>query len=104
MVIEVRTYRLLPGTRDDFVRTMEQVLPLLAEFGIEVVSHGASLVDEDGHECAYLVRRFPSLDERERLEDAFYSSDAWRLGPREAIVSRIADCHTVVLDEAALRG
>ena len=103
MVIEVRTYRLRAGTREDFVAAMGAALPLLAEFGIEVVAHGPSLVDEDDMECAYLVRRFASLEQRDRLETAFYSSDAWRDGPREAIVSRIVEYHTVVLDEAALR-
>lgn len=96
--LEIRTYRLLPGTRTDFVQVMtEQAVPLLAEFGIRVVDCGASEVDEDGHEEAYLVRAFASIEERDRLEEKFYSSERWLDGPRDGIVSRIQTYHTIVL-------
>jgi len=101
MIVEIRTYRLHPGTRDDFVGTMRQVVPMLARHGIDVVDCGPSLVDEDGAEEAYLIRAFASLEERDRLEGAFYGSDEWRLGPREAIVSRIAHYHTIVIEASA---
>jgi len=98
-IIEIRTYRLKPGTRDEFVRVMRQEsLPLLASAGIRVLASGASLVDEDGHEEAYLIRAFDSLAARDTAEEAFYGSAAWREGPREAIVSRIEDYHTIVLE------
>jgi NIPSNAP len=98
-IIEIRTYRLVPGTRDDFLRVMREVaLPLLGEHGITVVRFGPSLVDEDGFEEAYLVRRFASVEERAALEDAFYGSDAWHKGPREDVVSRIETYHTIVID------
>lgn len=99
MILEIRTYRLKPGTREDFVRIMaERALPMLAEYGIDVVDHGPSLFDEDGAEEAYLMRAFASLAERDRLEDAFYSSRVWREGPREEIVSRIDSYHTIVIE------
>ncbi|WP_446219763.1 NIPSNAP family protein [Micromonospora sp. IBHARD004] len=101
MILEIRTYRLKPGTIDEFVRLMRQeAAPLLARFGIRVVAAGASLVREDGHEEAYLIRAFPSLAVRDEREEAFYGSDAWRDGPREAILSRIESYHTVVLETA----
>jgi hypothetical protein len=102
MIVEVRTYRLMPGTRTDFVRIMAETLPILAAAGIDVVGHGPSIVDEDDDECAYLIRRFATVEERDRLEEAFYSSPAWTQGPREAILSRIVDYHTVVLAESVL--
>lgn len=98
-ILEIRTYRLKPGTRDEFVRVMrDESLPLLTEFGIRVVDAGPSLVDEDGHEEAYLIRAFDSLAHRDEQEEAFYGSDAWRSGPREAIVSRIDTYHTIVVE------
>jgi len=97
--MEMRTYRLLPGTRDEFVRVMrEESVPLLRAAGITVVDAGPSLVDEDGFEEAYLIRLFDDLDDRDRAEEAFYGSEAWRTGPREAIVSRIETYHTIVLE------
>lgn len=99
MLTEIRTYRLKPGTSESFVRLLrEESVPLLEEFGIAVLGFGASLVAEDGYEEAYLIRSFVSLDARLEQEAAFYGSDAWIRGPREAIVSRIESYHTVVLD------
>lgn len=103
MVIEIRTYRLKPGTAEEFLRVArEEVLPMLAEAGLKVLTVGRSLVAENGHEEAYLVREFASLEELERLETEFYGGDAWRSGPREAILSRIVSYHSVVLDGAEL--
>ena len=99
MIIEIRTYRLHPGTSAEFVRVMrEESMPLLAAAGIRVLAYGASLVAEDGHEEAYIIRAFDSLAERDRQEVEFYGSEAWRQGPREAIVSRIQQYHTIVIE------
>jgi hypothetical protein len=99
VILEIRTYRLRPGTSDEFVRVMkDESVPLLEEAGVRVVSCGGSLVAEDGHEEAYLIRAFASLEEHRDQEAAFYGSDAWREGPREAILSMIVSYHTIVLE------
>jgi hypothetical protein len=99
MILEIRTYRLKPSTRDEFVRIMRtEAMPLLAKYGINVIGSGSSLVDEDGTEEAYLIRSFTSLAERTDRETAFYGSEEWRQGPREAIVSRIESYHTIVIE------
>lgn len=101
MLLEIRTYRLRPGTMDEFVQVMrDECVPLLQRFGIKVVDCGASLVAEDGHEEAYLIRLFDSLAEHRDQEQRFYGSDSWRAGPREAIVSKIEAYHSVVIDSA----
>jgi hypothetical protein len=103
MVLEIRTYRLKPGTQADFVQVMrEQAVPLLRAHGITVVDCGPSLVAEDGHEEAYLIRSFDSVERRDEQERSFYSGDAWLTGPREAVVSRIESYHTIVLDGGLL--
>jgi len=104
-ILEIRTYRLGPGTRDEFVRVMRtEALPLLAKFGIRVLDCGPSLTDEDGNEEAFLMRGFSSLEQRAEQEDRFYSSSAWREGPREAILDPIENFHTIVMEvpESAL--
>ena len=101
MLLEIRTYRLKPGTIDDFVRVMrDECVPLLERFGIDVVDCGPSLVAEDGHEEAYLIRAFPSLAAHRTQEEHFYGSDSWRTGPREAILSKIESYHSVVIERA----
>ncbi|GAA2695619.1 NIPSNAP family protein [Nonomuraea recticatena] len=110
MVLELRTYRLKPGTRADFVHVMTtQVVPLLRGHGVDVVDCGASLVDENGREEAYLIRAFPSLQAHREQEEAFYNSDAWLRGPREEVVSRLEGYHSIVIEASpeavqALRG
>jgi hypothetical protein len=76
----------------------EESVPLAEKSGIRVVDCGGSLVAEDGHEEAYLIRAFASLEARREQGERFYGSDAWRRGPREAIVSRIGSSHTIVLE------
>lgn len=99
MIVEVRTYRLKPGTEQEFVRLFrEEALPLLDEWGITVVDFGLSIAADDDHPDAYLVRQFASLAQRREHEDAFYGSSAWRDGPREAIMASIESFHTIVLD------
>jgi hypothetical protein len=99
-VIEIRTYKLQAGAGAEFHRlVIEESLPMLERWGVDVVASGASLDDEDSY---VLIRAYPSLEELQRSQDAFYGSDEWRDGPREAIVSRIEGSHSVVLPAAAL--
>jgi ketosteroid isomerase-like protein len=103
-VVEIRSYNLKPGTRDRFhERFVSEALPLLERFSIDVVAYGPSLHDRDSY---FLVRSFAALDERERSEDAFYGSEEWRKGPREAVLADIESYTTTVvrLDEATLAG
>lgn len=102
--IEIRSYNLKPGTRDEFHRLfLEEAFPLLQRWDVDVVAYGSSLHDENSY---YLMRRFESLAQREESENAFYGSDEWRQGPRESIVSLIENYTEVVLevDEVTLRG
>ncbi|WP_026212592.1 NIPSNAP family protein [Longispora albida] len=96
MIMEIRTYRLKPGTRDEFLRVMlEESVPLLTAHGIDVIAAGASLTEPDD---AYLIRAFASLEAHQEQEETFYASQPWLTGPREAIVSRIDTYHTIVIE------
>lgn len=96
-VAEIRTYALRPGTGAEFKRLfVEEALPMLKRWGVDVVDFGVSLDDDDAF---YLIRRYPNLEERQRSQDEFYGSDEWRDGPREAILSRIEGYITVVMPE-----
>jgi len=103
-IVEIRSYNLKPGTRERFhQRFLAEALPMLKRWKVDVVAYGPSLHDADSY---YLIRSFPSVEERERSEDAFYGSDEWRQGPREAILADIDRYTTVVvrLDDATLAG
>jgi hypothetical protein len=103
-VVEIRSYNLKPATRDRFhQRFVSEALPILERFHIDVVAYGPSLHDRDSY---FLVRSFPGLVEREGIEDAFYGSEDWQKGPREAVLADIESYTTVVIrvDDATLAG
>jgi len=86
-LVEIRAYRLRPGTRADFhAAVTERALPMVRAFGMDVITHGPVPNDDNGY---FLVRSFASLAELKAQEDEFYGSAPWRDGPREALVSRI---------------
>ena len=103
-VIEIRSYNLKPGARERFHQLfLREALPMLQRWKVDVVAYGPSLHDADSY---FLMRGFPGLAERQTSEDAFYGSEEWRKGPREAVLAEIVSYTTIVLnvDEATLRG
>jgi len=103
-IIEILSYNLKPGTRPAFHQLMlEQSLPMLQRWQVDVVAFGPSLGDEDSY---YLIRSYASVDDLQQSQDAFYGSAEWRQGPREAILALI-DSHSsavIEVDEATLQG
>jgi hypothetical protein len=96
-VIEVRSITPKREVRQEFHRRyIEQGLPLLRRWNFDVVAYGASLHDESSY---FVIRRFDSLAEREQMEDAYYASEDWRNGPREALLA-LMDSYTDVVFEA----
>jgi len=94
-MIEIRSYNLKLGTRNEFHKLfLEQALPLLRKWKVEVVTFGPSLHDSDSY---FLVRSYKDLQDMQHSEDAFYGSDDWKKGPRETILSLIVNYTTVVL-------
>jgi len=96
LFVEIRSYNLKPGTRDEFHRLfVETALPMLKRWNIDVVRYGASLHDEDTY---YLMRAYASLEDRQQSQDTFYGSDEWKLGPREPIIILIENYTSIVIE------
>lgn len=86
--VEFLQYTLHQGAGDDFHKIMLNIsAPLHAAAGVDVVTYGQSGHDPDSY---ILVRAFEDLEKREQELSAFYRSEAWRKGPREDIIERIA--------------
>jgi ketosteroid isomerase-like protein len=103
-VVEIRSYNLNSGSRDRFHQLfLREALPMLQRWKVDVVGYGPSLHDRDSY---YLMRAYSGLDDRQRSEDAFYGSDEWKQGPRQAILAAIDTYTTIVIrvDDATLRG
>lgn len=76
---------------------------MLQRWKVDVVAHGPSLHDQDSY---YLMRRYNNLTHRDESENAFYGSDEWKRGPREAIIGLIENYTEIVLelDDITLEG
>ena len=101
-LLEIRTYRLKPGTRVPFERLMAlRCLPLLQAWGMDVVHAGSCALDPDAY---VLMRAFEGADHLNQSQDAFYGSEDWRGGPREEVLACIDQYLSVVLtlEESAL--
>jgi NIPSNAP len=86
-VIEILTLDIKPGRRDEFNKVyVDQSLPLLKEWNFHVLAYGPSLHDANSY---YVIRAFKSLEDRQESEDAFYGSDDWKQGPRDAIMGLV---------------
>lgn len=89
--------------RDGFHRLVAQEsVPLQRAFGMDVVAYGPSLHDADVY---VLIRSYRDLSHLESSQEAFYGTDVWRKGPREAILELIQSDSSVVmwLDEGAVQ-
>jgi NIPSNAP len=86
-VFEILTLDIKPGRRDEFHNVyVAQSVPLLKKWNFNLVAYGPSLHDTDSY---YVIRRFKNLEEREKSEDAFYSSNDWKSGPRDTIMGLV---------------
>jgi len=102
--VEIRSYNLKPGSRDELHRLMtERALPMLERWRVDVVDYGPSIHDADSY---FLIRAYDSLEDRQQSQDRFYGSAEWRQGPREPILELIESYTSVVLemDDATVRG
>jgi len=99
-LIEIRSYNLKEGCRDEFHRLVtEESLPLLKQWHVDVVAFGPSPHDDISY---YLIRAYTNLADRQSSQDAFYGSAGWREGPRAAIVALIESDTSIVIEMDAL--
>lgn len=93
-LIEIRSYKLKAGEAAAFHHAVvNDVMPMLGQ-AMDVVAHGPSAHEVDTY---FMIRAFADLADLEAQQNAFYGADAWRHGPREAIVSRIETYLNTVL-------
>jgi hypothetical protein len=103
-VIEILLYTLKPGTGREFYEIMQdESVPLHKRNGIDVVWHGQSMHNADVYG---LIRAFADVATLEAQLANFYASEAWRSGPRVAIIERIETTTKIVvpMNDGALEG
>lgn len=94
-LLEVRLFKLRPGTRGEFDRiSREGTIPLMRRLGITVVAHGPSLNNDNGY---FLLRAFASEQERVERSQALYATAEWTEKYDTPVMSMIEDYDTAVL-------
>lgn len=98
MIVEVRSYRIKPGRRDEFIKLFEsRAIPAQRSYGMKVV--GPMLDVENPNKFVFL-RSFPSLEERDRMKDAFYGGDLWKK-ELERLAMPLLESYDVILCETS---
>jgi hypothetical protein len=98
MIVEVRSYRIIPGRREEFIRLFEsRAVPALRAHGMKVLG---PLIDVENPNKFVWLRSFPSLEERDRLKKAFYEGDLWK-NELEALAMPMLESYHVILCETS---
>jgi hypothetical protein len=100
-LLEVRLFKLRPGTREEFDRiSREGTIPLMRSLGIKVVAHGPSANNENGY---FLVRAFSSDEQRVEQSQSLYVQPEWLAKYDGPVGEMVDDYDTAVMPAAALR-
>jgi hypothetical protein len=96
-VIEIRTYRITPGRRDEIMALLrDRLLPLHREIGIKVAGLFPSADDEDTFTW---LRAFPDATSRDTMTKALYSGPVWKNELAGIILPAITEHSVAVLDD-----
>jgi hypothetical protein len=97
-IVEVRSYRIKPGRRTEFIQFFEtRAVPALRSHGMKILG---PLLDLENPNKFVWLRSFPSLEERDRMKDAFYEGELWK-NELEAIAMPTPQSYDVILCETA---
>ncbi len=98
MIVEVRSYRIKAGRRAEFIEFFEtRAIPAQRAHGMQILG---PLLDLENPDQFVFLRSFPSLDERERMKEAFYEGDVWK-GELEAVAMPMLESFDVILCETS---
>lgn len=98
MIVEVRSYRIKPGHRDEFIKLFEtRAIPALRSHGMKIL--GPMLDVENPNKFVWL-RSFPSLEERDRMKNEFYEGELWK-NELEALAMPLLESYDVILCETS---
>jgi hypothetical protein len=96
MIVELRTYRTKPGTRDAFLRLFrEKSVPEHQRLGMEIAGPYLSIDDDD---TFFFMRGFPDEDSRASMKARFYEGPLWK-DELEAVLMPMLERYDVVTVE-----
>ncbi len=96
MIVEMRTYRIKPGLRSEFLEIFRtKSLPAHREIGMRIRGPFLSVEDPD---VFFFMRGFPDLESRGPMKDRFYEGDLWKRELEQKLMPMIEKYDVVVVE------
>lgn len=97
MIIEMRTYKLKPGKRDEFLQIFRtKSIPAHHEIGMKILGPFLSLEDPN---TFFFMRGFPDLASREPMKARFYEGELWKRELENLLMPMIDQYEVVLVDD-----
>jgi hypothetical protein len=97
MIIEMRTYKLKPGKRDEFLAIFHsKSVPAHAEIGMKILGPWLSIDDPN---TFFFMRGFPDLESREPMKAKFYEGELWKQELEQLLMPMIEVYDVVLVDD-----
>jgi len=98
MVVEMRTYKIKPGRRSEFLEIFRtKSVPAHAEIGMKILGPFLSVEDAD---TFFFMRGFPDLASRGPMKARFYEGDLWKRELESVLMPMIEKYEVVVVEDA----
>jgi hypothetical protein len=96
VIIEMRTYKIKPGRRAEFVEMFRsKSVPAHEEIGMKILGPFLSVEDPD---VLFFMRGFPDIGSREPMKAKFYEGELWK-SELENVLMPMLEKYDVVLVE-----
>ena len=97
MIIEMRTYKLRPGKRAEFLEIFHsKSVPAHHEIGMKIVGPFLSIEDPD---TFFFMRGFPDLASRDPMKARFYEGELWKTELEQILLPMIEKYEVVLVDD-----
>jgi len=97
MIIEMRTYKLRPGKRAEFLEMFRtRSVPAHDEIGMKILGPFLSIEDPD---TFFFMRGFPDLASREPMKAKFYEGELWKRELENVLMPMIEKYDVVLVDD-----
>jgi NIPSNAP len=97
MIIEMRTYKLKPGKRSEFLNIFKtKSMPAHAAIGMKILGPFLSVEDPD---TFFFMRGFPDLASREPMKAQFYEGELWKRELEEILMPMLEKYDAVLVDD-----
>lgn len=97
MIVELRTYKLKPGKRAEFLEIFRsKSMPAHDRIGMKILGPFLSLEDSD---VFFFMRGFPDLESREPMKAQFYEGKLWKSELENVLMPMLEKYDVVLVDD-----